>query len=90
MGEPAAASALYLFRTVSRLSIVHPALRVPEDIQQRYTEVPLANIDFHGYKFSHAMNAIHNVFIQSADRRHFTWDGYKPLNDERAVVAGLS
>ena len=87
LGELATASALCFFHTVSHLSIVHPVLRVLEDIQQRYTKVFPANIDFHGHKFSHAMNAIHSVFIRSADRRHFTWDDYQPPNGERAVVA---
>jgi len=86
-GELAAASALCFFHTISHLSIVHPALRVLEDINQRYTEVFPANVDFHGHTFSHAMNAIHNVFIRSVDRRHFTWDDYNPPNDEHAVVA---
>jgi len=86
-GELATASALCFFHTISHLSIVHPALRVLEDIQQRYAKVFPANIDFHGHEFSHAMNAIHSVFIRSADRQHFTWDDYKPPSDEHAIVA---
>jgi len=87
LGELATASALCFFHTVSYLSIVHPALRVLEDIQQRYAKVSPANTNFHGHKLFHVMNAIHSVLIRSADRRHFTWDRYKPPNDEHALVA---
>ena len=80
-------SALCFFHTISQLSITDPASTILKDVTQRYNKVFLANSDFRGHQFSHTMNAIHKIFIRCADRRHFTWDDYKPPGDEHAIIA---
>jgi len=80
-------SALCFFRAISYLSITDPTSGVLKDIGQRYTEIFPTEVDFRGHQFSHAMNAIRRVFIQSVDRESFTWNDYKPPSDEHIVVA---
>ena len=80
-------SALCFFHTISHLSIINPASGVLKDVYHRYVKVFPADINFHGHEFSHIMNAVHRVFIQSVDRQHFMWEGYKPPSDEYAIIA---
>ena len=83
----ATVTALCFFHAISHLAITNPTSSVLKDLNQRYTKVFPAKVDFHGHQFSHTMNAIHRVFIRSVERRHFTWGGYKPPGDEHTMVS---
>ena len=82
----ATVSAQCFFHTISYLSIMDPTSSVLRDVYQNYNKVFPANINFHGHQFSHTMNAIHRVFIQSLGNQSFRWEDYGPL-DEHATVA---
>jgi hypothetical protein len=89
--ELATASVMCCLRAISHLLVMDPASSVLEDIRQRYTRVFPANfpakIDFHGYRFSHTLNAIHRLFIRNGERLHFEWSDYTPPGDEHTMVA---
>ena len=80
-------SALCFFHTISHLSVMDPTSSALKDVGQRYARVFPANIDFCGHRFSNTMNAIHRVFIQSGERRHYEWSDYKPPSNEHTIVA---
>ena len=83
----ATVSALCFFLTISHLSVMDPTSSVLKDAGQRYNRVFPARIDFGDHRFSHAMNAIHMVFIPQAGPRRFEWAGYKPPGDEYIMVS---
>jgi len=80
-------SALCLFCTLSHLWVMDSTSSALGDVRHRYSKIFPANVSFHGHQFSHTMNAIHKVFIQSVKHQHFTWGHYKPPGDEHTLVA---
>ena len=86
-GELAMVSALCLFQTISHLWVTDPTSSALRDVRQHYNRIFPANIFFHTHQFSHIMNAIHKVFIQSVEHHHFRWGHYIPPSDEHILVA---
>jgi len=80
-------SALCLFHTISHLWVMDPTSSALRDVRQYYNKIFPANVAFYGHQFSHTMNAIHQVFIQSVGHRGFRWGHYKPPGDEHTLVA---
>ena len=82
----ATVSALCFFHAISYLSVMDPTSSMLRDVTQHYTSVFPADIDFRDHQFSHAMNAVHRIFIRR-EPHHFKWSDYKPPSGEHTIVA---
>ena len=85
--ELATTSALCLLNTLSHLLVMDPTSSVVEDVHQCYIKVFSVHADFRGHQFYHTMNAIRCLFVQSQERKTFSWSDYKPSADEHAIVS---
>ena len=83
----AAASALCLLRTFSRLSVVDPTSDVLGDIRRRYSRNFPPTTNFDGLPFFYIFSVVHDVFYPGWNDRWFDWGDRRPSSHEHIIFA---
>jgi hypothetical protein len=88
MEQLAEVSAMCIFLTYSRISIMDPIPSVLVDIRQRYRRILPYNLNFSDLPFPHILGTIHDtIYSKQWGRMPIAWKDYKPTNHEHVAVS---